>query len=153
MRRWTSLLVMLLTASACGSGTPAPTPVVPPVIPPAVTPTPRPTPPPPQTGRVIVVGDPIVDTLTEHGTERDYLLTAPADGTLIVRLTWEPHRGLLEIRIANALCGATPPDWAPPIVGRIAVVKGQTYLLRIIDAAPWDYDILNLPFSATTVIE
>jgi hypothetical protein len=154
MRRAAGLLSLLIVASACGSGTSMPpTPVVPPVAP---TPTPAPSPvppPPPQTGRVIAVGDTIADTLTEHGTERVYVLTAPADGTLMVRLTWEAHRGLLEIRIGSALFAASPPDWVPPVVARLAVVKGQTYLVRIIDGAPWDYDVLDLPFSAATAIE
>ena len=117
------------------------------------TPTPPPSPPQPQGGRQISVGEDFTDTLTTHGTERLYQLTAPSDGTLIVRLSWEPHRGLLELKLADMQFSASPPDWSPPIVGELSVAAGRTYSVKISDGAPWDYDDLNLPFVVTTSIK
>ena len=116
-------------------------------------PTPPPSLPPPQGGRQITVGEEFTDTLIGHGTARLYQLTAPSDGTLIVRLSWEPHRGLLELEVADRSFASSPPDWSPPIVGELSVTAGRTYSVKIADGAPWDYDDLNLPFVMTTSIK
>jgi hypothetical protein len=107
----------------------------------------------PQGGRQISVGEEVTDTLTAHGAEKLYQLTAPSDGTLILRLSWEPHRGLLDLKVGNAVFQASQPDWLPPIVAKLSVTAGQTYPVWIMDGAPWDYDPLNLPFVLTTSIQ
>lgn len=138
---------LLVVASACGSGgRDLGTPTGPSVV----HPTPPPSLPPPQAARQISVGEEVTGTLEVHGTQLLYRLTAPSDGTLIVRLSWEPHRGLLELEVADRLFASSPPDWSPPIVGELPVAAGQTYSVRIADGAPWDYDDLNLPFDMTT---
>jgi hypothetical protein len=146
-----ALLCLSVLASACESGgrelgTPSG---------PSVGPSPGPpsSPPPFQGGRQISVGEEVTGTLTAHGTEMLYELTAPSDGTLILRLSWETHRGLLELRLAGTTFAASPPDWSPPIVARLSVAAGRTYPVRIMDGAPWDYDDLSLPFVVTTFIE
>jgi hypothetical protein len=131
----------LILASACGSGgREIGTPTGPSVV-------------PPQGGRQISVGEEVTDTLTVHGTQKLYQLTAPSDGTLIVRLSWEPHRGLLELTLADRSFASSPPDWLPPIVGELSVAAGRTYSVKIADGAPWDYDDLYLPYVVTTSME
>jgi hypothetical protein len=78
-----------------------------------------------------------------------YELTAPRDGTLLVRLAWEPHQGLLELNVANIPFTAA----SPPLIARIRVAAAQKYFVRVLDGAPWDYDDLRLPFVLTTSIE
>ncbi len=112
-----------------------------------------PSPPPVQGGRQISIGEEVTDTLTAHGAEMLYQLMAPRDGTLILRLSWERRRGLLELRLADTRFTASPPDWSPPIVAELSVAAGRTYSVRIMDGAPWDYDDLYLPFILTTFIE
>jgi hypothetical protein len=147
----TTAACLLVLASACGSGGSAPvTPLQPTVVP---SPRPPSLPPPPQGGRQINVGEEVTDTLTAHGTQKVYQLTAPSDGTLIVRLSWEPHRGLLELELADRSFGSSPPDWSPPIVGELSVAAGRMYSVKIADGAPWDYDDLSLPYVMTTSIE
>ena len=141
---------LLLLTSACGNGDrELRAPLVPSVAPPPA----PPSPPLPQTGRQISVGEEVTDTLTAHGAQMLYQLTAPRDGTLILRLSWERHRGLLELRLADTRFSASPPDWSPPIVAQLSVAAGRTYSVRIMDGAPWDYDVLYLPFVVTTFIE
>ena len=141
---------LLVFASACESGHELGTPLQPTAAP---APAPPSVPPPPQPPRQITVGEDFTDTLMGHGTEKLYQLTAPADGTLIVRLSWEPHRGLLELGLADRSFASSPPDWSPPIVGELSVAAGRTYSVKISDGAPWDYDDLNLPFVVTTSIK
>ena len=142
---------LLVVASACGSGgSGIGTPVGPSVVPNSTRP---PSLPPPQAARQISVGEEVTGTLEVHGTKMLYQLTAPSDGTLIVRLSWEPHRGLLELEVADRSFASSPPDWLPPIVGELSVTAGRTYSVTIADGAPWNYDDLNLPFVMTTSIE
>lgn len=133
---------VLVLASACGSGGSAPvTPLEPTVVS---------LPPPPQAAQEISVGEEVTGTLEVHGTKMLYQLTAPSDGTLIVRLSWEPHRGLLELGVGDTSFASSPPDWSPPIVGELSVTAGRTYSVKIADGAPWDYDDLYLPYVVTT---
>jgi len=142
---------LLVVASGCGSG--GSVPVAP--LQPTVEPSPgSPSlPPAPQAARQISVGEEVTGTLEVHGTEMLYQLTAPSDGTLIVRLSWDPHRGLLELEVADRSFASSPPDWSPPIVGELSVTAGRTYSVKIEDGAPWDYDDLSLPFVMTTSIK
>jgi hypothetical protein len=140
---------LLVVASGCGSGgKDLGTPTGPSVV----QPTPQPSLPPPQGqgGLQISVGEEFTDTLTNHGTSRLYQLTAPSNGTLIVRLSWDAHRGSLELKLADRSFACLPPDWSPPIVGELPVAAGQTYSVKISDGVPWDYDDLYLPYVVTT---
>ena len=141
---------LLVVASGCGSGgRDLGTPTEPSVV----QPTPPPSLPPTQGGLQISIGEEVTGTLEGHGTKMLYQLTAPSDGTLIVRLSWEPHRGLLELEVADRSFASSPPDWSPPIVGELSVTAGRTYSVTIADGAPWNYDDLNLPFVMTTSIK
>jgi hypothetical protein len=140
---------LLVIASACGSGGselgmpqgPSGVPSPGPPSPPAPIPV----------GRQITVGEEVTDTLTDHGTDRLYQLTAPSDGTLIVRLSWDPNRGSLELRLADIRFASRPPDRSP-IIAKLPVAAGQTYSVWVMDAAPWEYDELSLSFVVTTSI-
>jgi len=145
--RLAALLGLLVLASACtegGGGFPTPTR-------PSTVPSPAPPQPPSQVPRVISVGEEVKDTLTFHGDQRAFELTAPSTGTLIARVSWERNRGLLELMLADRRFGPSTPEGA--IVGTLLVVAGQTYRVRIADGAPWDYDDLFLPFALTTSVE
>jgi hypothetical protein len=78
-----------------------------------------------------------------------YELTAPRDGALLVRLAWDPHQGLLELRVADIPFTTA----SPPLIAGIRVAAGQKYSVRVLDGVPWDYDDLRLPFVLTTSIE
>jgi hypothetical protein len=39
------------------------------------------------------------------------------------------------------------------MLGRLAVIAGETYRLTLADGAPWDYDNLTVPYVLTTHIE
>jgi hypothetical protein len=141
---------LLITISACGTdGAKPQTLSSPSVLAPSA-----PSPPsPPPNARQIRVGEEVTDTLTGHGISLYYQLTAPSDGTLIMRLSWEPHAGLLELKVADTRFMSSPPNWSPPIVANVFVAAGQTYLVTVMDGAPWDYDDLKLPFAITTSME
>jgi hypothetical protein len=100
----------------------------------------------------IAVGKEVTGTLDFHGAQLVYELTAVSDGTLVVQLVWPPTKGRLQLDIADRMF-ANFPDNQSPIVGRLPVVAGREYRIRISDGAPWDYDVLNLPFVLTTSIE
>jgi hypothetical protein len=107
-----------------------------------------PSPPSAQASQEISVGEEVHGTLTVHGAQWIYELTAPSDGTLVVHLSWDPDRGRLELTLADTRFGSDPP-----IVGRLRVAAGQRYRVTVEDGAPWDYDELLLPFSLTSSIE
>lgn len=98
--------------------------------------------------REISVGEEVHETLTVHGASMVFELTAPSDGTLVVRLDWESASGRLELDLADAVFGTDPP-----IIGELHVNAGQRVRMTVADGAPWDYDDLVLPFVLTTSIE
>jgi hypothetical protein len=67
------------------------------------------------TPREISVGEEINDTLTFHGDGRLFELTAPSDGTLVVRLSWDPARGRLELALADTRFAHFPDNWSEEI--------------------------------------
>jgi hypothetical protein len=101
----------------------------------------------------IDVGVDVTDTLTAHGNARFYELTAPADGTLVVRLSWKPGDGRLELKLADTRFTAPSLQVSPQIVAKVPVIAGLMYPVTIADGAPWDYDELRLPFVVTTSVE
>jgi hypothetical protein len=103
-------------------------------------------------GGLILVGTPVSGALPFHDTTVQYQFVAPRDGTLFVRVTWEASRGSIELRLAGAAF-STWPDMKPPVTGRLDVRAGQSYPIRIVDAAPWDYGEFNLPFVVVTSLE
>jgi len=98
--------------------------------------------------REIAVGGEVHDALTFHGDKRIFELTGPSDGTLVVRVTWDPDRGRLELKLSDTTVASDPP-----IVGRLRVAAGERYLVTVADYAPWDYDDLFLPFVLTASVE
>ena len=98
--RLAALLCVLGLASACadgGGGLPIPAR-------PSTVPSPAPpAPPPPGVNRLISVGEEVKDTLTFHGDQRVYELTAPSNGTLVARVGWEPSRDPLYLSLADRI--------------------------------------------------
>jgi hypothetical protein len=94
------------------------------------------------------VGKEVTGALEEHGAEITYELTAASDGTLVARLDWAPTQGVLQLELADKLFTNSPP-----LVGKLLVNTGVKYRIKVSDGAPWDYDVLNLPFKLTTSIE
>jgi hypothetical protein len=156
MRQLGALLCLLILASACGGVDTLPagpsTVRSPATTVPSSDPTPVPSPAPP-TPQVISVGKEVKDSLTLHGTaDRLFELTAPSNGTLVVRVDWDPKQGRLQLDLADRQF-ANSPDNRSPIVGKLSVVASGKYRVRVSDGAPWDYDNLFLPFVLTTSIE
>jgi hypothetical protein len=106
----------------------------------------------PTTPQAINVGIEIKDSLTLHGTDRLFELTAPSNGTLVVSVDWDPKQGRLQLDLADRQFANSPDNW-PPIVAKLSVVASGKYRVRVSDGAPWDYDNLFLPFVLTTSIE
>jgi hypothetical protein len=144
--RCAALLCLLILVSACAEdGEGLRTLAGPSAVP---SPAPRPLSP---AHWAISVGEEVTDTLTFHGDERVFELTAESDGTLVARVSWERSRGSIELMLADRRFG--PPLLEGSIVGTVLVVAGQQYLVRVADGAPWDYDDLFLPFALTISIE
>jgi len=97
----------------------------------------------------ITVGQEVSGTMVRHGAMVNYDLTAPSSGTLDARLNWSMEQGNLTLYFA----GNPVAQGDPPIVTRVAVKAGQQYRLTVADAAPWDYDVFNLRYEITTVLE
>jgi hypothetical protein len=102
---------------------------------------------PPQT---ITVGQSIKRTWTEHGALDDYELTAPSDGTLVVRLTWSspPDYASVDLMVANRWIRQDPP-----VVATLAVTSGQRYRLTVADRYAWDYDRISVEYVLTATME
>ena len=98
----------------------------------------------------ISVGQEVTGALLVHDGSDVFELTAPSAGTLVVRITWNAARGLIELRLASAEFDAEAGN---PIIARLKVEAGQKYRLTVADGAPWDYGELNLPYSLKTAIE
>jgi hypothetical protein len=144
MARLTLSVVLLIVLAACTSqgdpgfvsARPSPISTVVPVGP----------------GNVITVGSPFSGTFT--GVAPTYTLTAPSNGTLVARLTWDPslNGAKLMLTIGDHSFMSSAPDWSP-LVARVAVSAGQTYAVKIEEGhAPWDYHFSD-PFVLTATIE
>ncbi len=134
--RIAGLLYLLVLTSACAEGSEGvPTPV--PQSPAEIV---------PQIG----ICEDVADTLTFHGDQRVYELTAPFDGTLVARVSYEPGQSWLVLRLADRWFFSSPPG---EIIGTLEVVAGQQYRVQVADGPAWDYDELFLPFVLTTCFE
>jgi hypothetical protein len=121
-----------------------------PSLPAPAGPAPPPTPVSPLTP-VITLGREVKDTF--EGTLLTYQLTAPSNGTLTARLSWnhETTSRRLTLTLGDVSFPAEGPDWSP-VVGRLAVSAGQSYRVTIEEGfAFWDYD--TVPFVLITAIE
>ena len=100
----------------------------------------------------ITVGQNVEGVLCcENGSHTAYTLTATSDGTLIVHLSWSTNQLSLEMYVDDA--HFNNPGNSPPLIGKVRVVAGRTYRIRVVDGAPWDYHGLNLPFVLATSME
>jgi len=63
---------------------------------------------------------------------RFYELTAPATGTLVATVTWDPVAtdNLLLLKMEQTVIQPAPPAWSP-VMGRLAVVSGHNYSLAV----------------------
>jgi hypothetical protein len=147
MKQLAALLCCLLLSAACNShgGSQSTSPMA------ASLSSPSPSPTNPEASpRAISVGEAVQGRLDAHGLVNVFELTAPRDGTLLVRLSWTPTQGSLELWLAGIL---SPRGDSPPVTGQLPVIAGGKYLLRVSDHAAWDYDELHLPYELTTAME
>lgn len=168
MIRLPVFFVLLLGLEAC-SGSPrnsapmAPSPVqapIPPSYTPAIT-----------VSQKITLGRELTDIFI--GNPLIYALSAPSDGTLIVRLDWDPSKGSDDIAHlmlilgecavplgrGYPICPAAQETRGPsqlgsaPVIGRMTVSAGQTYRVIVDEGlAPWDYGFKQ-PFTLIAAIE
>lgn len=106
----------------------------------------------PSINGTVTVGEPFTGTFI--GSPLTYALTAPLDGRLTVRLTWNPdHDGArLQLTLGDRSFPAVPPNWSP-VLGVAPVSAGRTYSITVEEAnSPWDYGF-NDSFTLTTSIE
>jgi hypothetical protein len=99
--------------------------------------------PAPAVVRDITLGEMVHDKVDETNTPcttrynwpvpcRQYRLTAPADGTLVAKLTWDPWRNgvILMLRVEEQDINPPGAPWSP-VVARLKVIKGQSYRLAV----------------------
>jgi hypothetical protein len=89
--------------------------------------------------------------LTFHGDSHVFELTAPSDGTLTATVGWDPQAGRVEVVLAGSRFASSQVDGS--ITAKVSVAAGQKYRIEVDDGAPWDYDVLDLPFVLNTFIE
>jgi hypothetical protein len=100
----------------------------------------------------VKVGERVEDALCcENGSFAIYAITAPSDGTLVVQLSWDSNKGRLELYLDDAHFNNS--NNSPPVVGKLPVLAGRIYRIRVVDGAPWDYGGMNVPFVLTASIE
>ncbi len=123
----------------------------PPAAPTTITPPPPPPPPPADSrrGNPIAFGERTGGTLTHHGDEELFEVTAPADGLLVVSVTFDATAGRIELWLDEKGFGSN----GGRVDGRLQVVAGLRYLISVSDGAPWDYGDLRLPFVVTATFE
>jgi hypothetical protein len=95
-----------------------------------------------------------IECMTRQGFTvpcRQYQLTAPAAGTLLVTLSWDPdYTGMaLLLKIDEEQFGRGGPPWSP-VAARVKVVAGRTYRLVV---GLGGSDLLWGPFQLTTTLE
>jgi hypothetical protein len=95
------------------------------------------------------VGQEVAGTMDIHGAVDDYVLTAPSDGTLVIRLSWSMAQGRLELWLGRKIASQNES----PILAKLAIRSGGQYRLTVADAAPWDYDDFHLDYVMTTALE
>lgn len=135
-----------LSVAACDGGSerrsplPQPSPVVP--LPPEPAPPPALQPPLPPGTQLIGLGEKVKEKVSS-GADKNYAIAVPADGTLIVHLTWADTGGAFTVRLkvngteVSWRCGEFSP-W--PVEGRVQVVAGQQVWIAIrMGAGCWDY--------------
>jgi hypothetical protein len=147
---------LCLAVAACDAGPeprsplPQPSPVAP--APPEPSPPTPPSPPPlPPGTEVVGLGEQVKDSVSA-GADKNYAVTVPAEGTLIVHLTWIDTGGGFTLRLkvnSNLVewqCGEFSP-W--PVEGRAPVVAGQQVSIAVgVGAGCWDYSRIG-PREAT----
>lgn len=100
----------------------------------------------------IAIGQSVTGTFI--GNPLTYVVTAPSDGRLTVRLSWNPDNdgARLTLTLGDTSLAASPPERSP-VVGVATVAVGNTTRITIDEGkAPWDYGF-NDPFTLTTSLE
>ena len=146
MRTTAMLLGAALLVSGCDHDGQS---IRPPAAPTAITAPPPPPPAESRRGKPIVFGERVGSTLTHHGDEELFEVTAPADGLLVVSVTFDATAGRIELGLNEKAFASH----GGRVDGRLQVAAGLRYLISVADGAPWDYDDLRLPFVVAATFE
>ena len=141
MKSLAAIAGIVILTSACGRG-PAGVPPNP------AAPAPAQTPAPTGPSGPIKLGQQVIATLEGHGAVHTYELTAPYAGTLTAQVTWSGS-GPVALQLEEVHRQGGPP----PLVASLPVEAGAKYLLRVADAAAWDYEPWRLDYMLTTAIQ
>lgn len=142
MRHLALFCALTLTLGACDAGPDRRSPLPGPSVLETPSPPPPPPPPPPPVGtRLITLGEAVKESIAEE--PRNYILTTPVAGTLLVHLEWPEQSGAVTLRLAadgrevNWQCGELS-SW--PVEARVAVVASQQVLITVSRGGGcWDY--------------
>ena len=137
--RVASLLCVSIFAIACDVPT-QPTPAVPAPNAPST---------PSTTLRTVEIGETVQGRVTDFVKRSQFQLTAPADGTLVIKVTWDRKTGRLELVHADRTFYG---DEVESIVARIPVAASGIHTFDVFYCCPWDYGI-DTPFVLTTTME
>ena len=105
--------------------------------------------------RQISVGEE-VNAVLNFGDEKLFDLTAPRDGILVVRLSFDPQEGWAGLTVENRRFFPYETPKAAPISVKLPVVAGRTYRIGVWDPTFWEFSAPNvplMPFVLTTAIE
>lgn len=82
---------------------------------------------------------------------RQFVVAAPADGTLVVELRWDEELtgNLLLLKIEELEFSPAPPQWSP-LIGRSKTTEGQRYRVSV---GVVGYDLYEGSFVLTTRME
>ena len=152
------LVAVLMLTAACEWQSPGPSPLF---VQQPQTQQPQPSPPPAPAPTVVSVrevtlGESIQgvygDGRTINPGEHHFVLTARESGTAAITLTWDPWfvGTLLKLTVGGQTFQGAAPNWSP-VVGRIPVEAGKTYLIVLsLAGADW---LPEDPFVLTTALE
>jgi hypothetical protein len=151
-------LLFALFAAGCGGDPPLPIPTQPSVIlqPPAPPPAARPEP----IGRPIAVGEIVTAAITSDDASCQYpdpfaghcqrfVVAAPGDGTLGVRVAWDGASDRLFLAVGShltACCGS-------PLLARVRVAGGSSYTLDVVRPSVMVGGTRSIGFELTTWLD
>lgn len=88
---------------------------------------------------------------TYQDGEKHFVFTAPADGTVLVTLTWRPTVAIFRLTLDGVVLPPRPGIWSP-VTGELRVIAGRRYTI-VVDLGGADELFENHPFVLSTEMQ